>query len=103
MLLPELLELIAKLGGLSPYALLLLALIAYQRGWVVSAATVESIVAQTTERILQSCQRDNEKTVAEISARIIAAVDEMLTTHEHRVLREFDRKPDTGPLRRQHL
>ena len=98
----ETLELITAVGNLSPYALLLIGLLAMYRGWVVPAPVIESLVAKTTERVLESCQRDSDQTVAEISARIISSIDDMLTQHEQRILREFDRKPDTGPLRR-HL
>jgi hypothetical protein len=94
-----LIEILSAFGNLSPYALLLIAVVAYQQGWIVSAATVDKIVASTVKQVLAACERDNETVVAQISARIIASIDAMLTEHEVRILREFDRTNSTPPRR----
>ena len=97
-------EIVALTSNLSPLVLAIIAIVIFYRGGVVPQTVVESIVVQTTTRVLAACAKDNEHVVAEISARIVAAIDAMLDEHEQRILRELDRKPVTGPLNtRRHL
>jgi len=98
-------QLTAIASTLSPLVMAVIAILAFWRGEIVSQRVVESIVAKTTERVLTACKSDSEQVVAEISARIVSAIDALLEEHEARIIRELDRSgKGTGPLLpRRHL
>ena len=85
-------EIAAIVADLSPFVLALIAIVAFYRGWVIPQSVVASIVAETVDKVQARTQSSNDKVIVDVSARIIAAVDEMLKEHESRILRELDRK-----------
>ena len=85
-------NIIAVSDALTPYVLLLIAVVAYTKGWIVPKNVVKSIVSETVKAVLSNMKEENEAVMAGFSARVIAAIDDLLNKHEENIKREFDRK-----------